>query len=110
MYDGSTYNYDGTPEHASQVGGAALNEFGQALHTVEDRTSPAHTDANGNPRDWNGIPVTKDEVQAVEQHNSEEANITAEQMANSVRAARDAFGQTFGQQALQEAQTPPKQD
>jgi hypothetical protein len=27
-----------------------------------------------------------------------------------VQAARDEFGKTFGQQALQEATTPPKQE
>ena len=43
----------------------------------------------------------------VEQHNAEEANITPEQMNNAVQAAQNAFGQTFGQQALQEAETPP---
>jgi hypothetical protein len=31
-------------------------------------------------------------------------------MNDSVQAARDAFGQTFGQKALQEAITPPKQE
>ena len=93
-----------------QINNAALNEFGQALHTTEDRTSPAHTDQNGNPRDWNGIPTSPSEVQAAEQHSAEEANITPEQMNNSVQAAQNAFGQTFGQQALQEAETAPKQE
>lgn len=98
----------GTPEHASDIKTSALDEFGQALHTVEDRTSPAHTDQNGNPRDWSGLPVTPSEVEAVQQHESEEANITPEQMNNSVQAARDAFQQTFGTQALQDATTEPK--
>jgi len=97
----------GTPEHAAQINNAALGEFGQALHTVEDRTSSAHTDANGNPRDWNGIPGTLSGYEAVKQHEAEESTISPEQMNNSVQAARDAFGQTFGQKAEQEAQTPP---
>lgn len=29
--------------------------------SVIDRTSPAHTDAEGNPRDWRGIPSTPSE-------------------------------------------------
>lgn len=98
----------GTPEHAGQINNTALGEFGQALHTVEDRTSPAHTDANGNPREWSGIPTTPGEIQAANQHTSEESTISNDQMNNSVQAARDAFGQTFGQKALQEAETAPK--
>jgi len=68
----------------------------------------AHTDANGNPRDWNGIPVTEGGVQAVQQHSNEEANITPEQMNTAVNAARDAFEQTFGDKATQEAIKPPE--
>ena len=30
----------------------ALTEFGQGIHTVMDQTSPAHTDANGDPITW----------------------------------------------------------
>lgn len=97
----------GTPEHASQINNGAMNEFGQALHTVEDRTSPAHTDANGNPREWSGVPSTPGEYQAAKQHEAEESTISPEQMNNSVQAARDAFGQTFGQNALNEAAPPP---
>ena len=100
----------GTPDHANQINNRAMDEFGQALHTVEDRTSPAHTDRNGDPRDWSGIPTTPSEYEAAKQHEAEEANITDEQMNNSVQAARDAFAQTFGQNALQDAITPPKQD
>jgi RHS repeat-associated protein len=45
----------GTPESASQIKPKAIKEYGEALHPVTDRTSPAHTDAEGNPRDWSGI-------------------------------------------------------
>lgn len=102
----------GTPDHVDQVGVAALKEFGQALHTVEDRTSPAHTDDNGNPRDWNGIPnpLSPSEVEAAGEHNQQEANITDDEMNNSVNEARDAFRQTFGDKAAQEAQTDPHSD
>jgi hypothetical protein len=87
---------------------AALNEFGQALHTVTDRTSPAHTNQNGNPREWSGIPVTPGEINAAQQHADEEANITPEQMNTAVNAAREAFRQTFGQAAHDQATKPPE--
>jgi RHS repeat-associated protein len=98
----------GTPEHANQITPGALNEFGLALHPVTDRASPAHTDQNGNPRDWAGLPVTPGEVEAVQQHEAEEANITPEQMNTATQAARDAFKQVFGDAALQEAIQEPK--
>jgi hypothetical protein len=44
---------------------------------------------------------------AARQHAAEEANITPEQMNTAVNAARDAFRQTFGQEAATQAQTPP---
>ncbi len=99
----------GTPANANQIAGGALNEFGQALHTVTDRTSPAHTDANGNPRDWNGVPnpLSPSEVRAANQHNNEEANITPDQMNTAVNSARDAFKRTFGDKAAQDASNPP---
>src|SRR5207253_3230169 len=71
------------PQHASQINNTALDEFGQALHTAADRTSPAHTDANGDPRDWNGIPVTPGQVAAVQEHEAEEANPTPEQFGGA---------------------------
>jgi RHS repeat-associated protein len=97
-----------TPENVGQINVCAMNEFGQALHTAEDRTSPAHSDANGNPREWNEIPTTPSEVKAAHQHGDEEAIITPEQMDSSVQAARDAFKQTFGDKALQQSITEPK--
>ena len=99
-----------TPEHANQINNGAMDEFGQALHTVTDRTSPAHTDANGNPRDWNGIPnpLSPSEVQAVQQHNAEEATATPEQFETAVVAAQQAFKTTFGNAAFQDATTVPK--
>ena len=51
--------------------------------------------------------LSPSQVGAVEEHNNEEANITPEQMNNSIQAAQDAFGQTFGQQALQEVRRRP---
>ena len=34
----------------------ALRAFGEAIHPEMDRTSPAHTDENGNPRVWVPLP------------------------------------------------------
>jgi len=100
----------GTPEHASQIKPKAMKEFGEALHPVTDQTSPAHTDANGNPRDWSGIPSTPSEWKAFKRHEAEEATITPGQRDNAVGAARESFGRTFGQKALKDAITPPKQE
>jgi RHS repeat-associated protein len=97
----------GTPDHASQINNRALDEFGQALHTTTDRTSPAHTDASGNPREWNGIPVTPEGKQAVEQHMAEEAHPTPEQFEGAVVAAQQALKNTFGDAAFQDATTIP---
>lgn len=38
-----------TPAGVADIVDEALEAFGEALHTVTDRTSPAHTDAQGNP-------------------------------------------------------------
>ena len=97
-----------TPEHVSQIKRRAMEEFGQALHPVTDRTSPAHTDAAGNPREWAGISL--DTLQDLKEHKAEEAVITPEQMNTAVGAARESFRRTFGPKALQEAITPPKQE
>jgi hypothetical protein len=78
------------PSKASDINVKSLKDFGEAFHIVTDGTSPAHVDANGNPRPWDGIPVTKSEYQA-EQHEAEEANPTDQQMNNAVDAARQAL-------------------
>ena len=97
----------GTPAHANDIRIESMQEFGQALHTVADRTSPAHTDQRtGAPRDWSGIPVTSSEYQEVKQHESEEAHITDQQMQTAVDAARQAFEDTFGYAALTEVVSP----
>ncbi len=98
----------GTPANTSEIRPAALNEFGQVLHTVMDRTSPAHTDQNGNPREWSGIPVTPGQIAAAGQHAAEEANITPEQMNTAANAAREAFRQTFGEAAHDQAIREPE--
>jgi hypothetical protein len=96
------------PRHASQIGQGALIEFGQALHTVTDRTSPAHTDSNGNPKVWEGIPTNPEQRKDTQEHVAEESTMSPEQEAETVSVAQDAFKTTFGTQAAQEATTDPK--
>jgi hypothetical protein len=96
-----------TPQNVSQINNNSLTDVGNAIHTATDGTSPAHVDANGNPRDWNGIPVTPGEVKAVQQHEAEEANPTDAQMNSAVDAARQVFKDTYGDAAYQQAIKPP---
>jgi hypothetical protein len=49
----------------------------------------------------------RSQEQAVQQHEAEESTISPAQMDNAVQAAHDAFGQTYGQQAIKQAETPP---
>lgn len=91
------------PAGVADISPAALSKFGEGMHTVMDRTSPAHTDANGDPRVGSGIPTTPSEARAMRQHVDEEANITPDQMDAAVNACRESFGRTFGGAAEREA-------
>lgn len=81
----------------------ALATWGQGNHTVMDRTSPAHTDANGDPAEGSGIPVTPGEVREMQRHLAREQNITQEQMDAAVRASQESFRRTFGNLAADAA-------
>jgi hypothetical protein len=37
--------------------GGSLTYLGEAIHTLQDYTSPAHTDTNGDPLPWHGIGI-----------------------------------------------------
>jgi RHS repeat-associated protein len=65
----------------------ALTAFGNALHTVEDRTSPAHEGEQPWYGSWHWSAV---------QHVMAERSINQNQMNNSVAAARYAYFRTFG--------------
>jgi hypothetical protein len=65
----------------------ALTAFGNALHTVEDRTSPAHEGEQPWYGSWHWSAV---------QHVWAEHSINQNQMNNSVAAARYAYFRTFG--------------
>lgn len=64
----------------------ALAEFAAALHAIEDSTSPAH--AGFQLWEWYNPKL-------VWQHHWAENTITPQQFQNSVRAAQDAFKNTF---------------
>jgi RHS repeat-associated protein len=79
----------------------ALDKFGIALHTETDKTSPAHTDSNGNPIVWDLKLLT------IISHEGKESEITPEQMDKAVDVSREAFRQTFGSKLLEKAVKPP---
>jgi hypothetical protein len=71
----------------SGVAPNALTAFGNALQTVEDRTSPAHEGNQPWYGSWHWSAV---------QHVWAEHSINQNQMNNSVAAARYAYFRTFG--------------
>jgi hypothetical protein len=73
------------------VAPGALTAFGNALHTVTDRTSPTH--AGNQP--WHGTQGPGN-LWAAGVHVAGESTINAAQMNTAVNAARNAFRQTFG--------------
>ena len=91
-----------TPTNASDINDKSLYMFGNAAHTVADGTSPEHVDAQGNPLPWNPLSPS-----GVEAHVEGEATITPEQMNSAVTAVQQAFQDTYGQAAAQQATTPP---
>jgi len=78
----------------------ALYHLGIALHTVSDATSPAH--AGYQP--WNGTDSARNKGAGLAHLNSERKP-SPEQLANAVRAERDAFRSTFGDARYREATT-----
>jgi RHS repeat-associated protein len=75
----------------------ALTAFGNALHTITDRTSPSHAGNQkwyGKYDPWSLIHVLR------------ERNINAAQLAAARQAALNAFAQTFGPQAAGDAAVP----
>lgn len=91
-----------------RAGGAGLSldavrSFGNALHTVTDRTSPVH---EGN-QPWNGTATTGDKVAAVK-HVMGELSPTPQQRERAVKAAQEEFRKTFGDDAYQRAIRQPR--
>jgi hypothetical protein len=102
---------------ATQAGGvsnAALDAFGDGLHTVVDRTSPTHRGeqiwtGGGEP----GLTAALGPVgiligaaidgERAREHSNGEAQITLGQYHDAVDAARGDYLQAFGQAAFQQA-------
>jgi hypothetical protein len=72
---------------------AALTAFGNALHTITDRLSPAH--AGNQP--WYGTRGARNKARAL-RHIYQESTISQAQRNAALAAARVAFLQTFGLQ------------
>jgi len=70
---------------------AALTAFGNALHTIEDRLSPAH--AGNQP--WYGTRGARNKLRAL-RHVYQESTINQAQRNAAIAAARAAFLSTFG--------------
>lgn len=90
---------DGPPARVGLIKNESLEVFGKALHTATDKTSPAHTDPSGNPREWHPSEY--------EEHNKQEQTITPEQMKEAVSAAREAFRDTYGSELADQAAQQP---
>jgi hypothetical protein len=67
----------------------ALVAFGEGIHAIMDATSPAHTDAGGNPRVWR----LRD---AGSHTRAESQQPTAAQAEESTRKIREAHASVFG--------------
>src|SRR5579863_8194667 len=89
-HDAQQIQAEWVAEGNTGIAPAALTAFGNALHTIEDRTSPAHV---GN-QPWYGTKGIKNKYRAL-QHVRREATINSAQMRASVAAAQQAFRQTF---------------
>ena len=89
-----------TPTSTSDINDKSLYMFGNAAHTVTDGTSSEHVDAQGNPLPWNPW-----DLPAVLAHRNGESTITPEQMDDAVAAVQQAFQDTYGQAAAQQAFT-----
>ena len=80
----------------------ALTAFGNALHTVNDRTSPAR--AGNQP--WNGTAGMKNKIAAAD-HIRRELYPTSAQRATAEQVAQNAFLRTFGWQLFLQATRQP---
>lgn len=80
----------------------ALRTFGLALHTVTDRTSPAHQ----GEQPWNGTEGAANSAAAAN-HVRRELVIDSNAGAQAVGVARGFFQRVFGAAATRQATTPP---
>ena len=71
----------------------------RAIHTATDGTSPAHTDAKEDPKNWAGLGHPIDALE----HKSAESDISKTQMNTAVDAARGVFEATYGNAMYEQA-------
>jgi len=97
---------------SASLSDASLEEFGKAGHTVMDSTSPAHVDDQGNPLPWDiytsyqltpSLGFRTINFGAISAHEAKEATISDAQRAWTIELLQKAFGDTYGQDALQKA-------
>jgi hypothetical protein len=82
----------------------ALAEFGKALHTVTDMTSPAHEGFQV----WYGLPIPGDtnfarDALSAKAHADAESAISYDRLGYAVGAAAQLYSHTFGEDKLQQA-------
>lgn len=80
----------------------ALRTFGLALHTVTDRTSPAHQ----GEQPWNGTEGVANKAAGLD-HLRRESTMGSAAGAQAVGATRGFFQRVFGAAATRQATTPP---
>lgn len=90
------------PNSISGINSNSLSHVGNAIHTVTDRTSPAHTSGTGEPMVWSGL-AGKAELMMAGAHASLEATISPEHMDAAISAARQAFGDAYGPELRDQA-------
>lgn len=83
------------PNTVGGIKSDSLSHVGNAIHTVTDRTSPAHTSGSGEPMVWSGLGG-KSELIMAGAHASAEATISSEHMDAAISAAQQAFGDAYG--------------
>jgi len=71
----------------------ALAELGAAFHTMMDQASPAHTDENGNPREWGGM----NNLNGLRKHIARESGRPSKEVMDATaERMRAAYTSVFG--------------
>ena len=82
-----------------QLNPDAVWEFGLALHTLMDSTSPAHLDEEGNPRLYVYDVLSWPPAKRILEHRSRESQITGQETDSTVDLMRMLLDSTFGMRA-----------
>jgi len=104
------------PNSVDDIKAESLAVFGEAAHTKADQASPAHTDKNGNPTAWYGIPSIPSSdpistgiqgVAALMHKANEPSEPNDQQLQKAIKDIQDAFKETYGEEALKQAMLEP---